>query len=276
MTEAGDGRGLAEIKRPEDRSTGDAAANRRLLHLEMADRRVRLHALPYHYQIHLYMPCNLRCIMCVPSGHHPKDFVSIEDFHRFFDSIKDRAERITLIGGETLLYPWINEVLDSLAEYPVGVTVITNATMLDDALCERLVSLHDLELKCSVDGATAETYYKVRGADIFDKVTRNIQRFARYAAGKPHIKQIMCYVVMRRNLHEVLDFIDYCRPMEPHRIEFHPVRHVRDWVVSNNTGWTFDGEEQSCESFRDEFNRTMAAADDRCRALGLDFETFRV
>ncbi|GJL83895.1 MAG: hypothetical protein DHS20C01_35290 [marine bacterium B5-7] len=242
----------------------------------MAERRVLLEGQPYYYQIHLYMPCNLRCIMCVPSGKHPKDFVSLEDFERFFDGIKHHAERITLIGGETLLYPWINEVLDLLAQYPIGVTIITNATMLGDALCKRLTRLHDLELKCSIDGATADTFHKIRGADVFDKVTENVQRFAHYATGKPNIKQIMCYVVMRRNFHEVFDFVDYCRPLNPYRIEFHPVRHVGAWVVDNKTGWTFDGKEQSCESFQQEFNDVMSELDSECEAIGLECETFRI
>ncbi len=244
--------------------------------MEMKERRVELDSVPYYYQIHLHMPCNLRCIMCAPNGRHPKEFVPFDDFRRFFDDVKNHAERITLIGGETLLYPWISDVLDLLAGYPVGVTIITNATMLGDDLCRSLVRLHDLELKCSVDAVTRDTYHKIRGVDVFDRVTDNVTRFARYAENRPNIRQIMCYVVMRRNFHEVFDFVDYCQPLNPHRIEFHPVRHVRDWVVTNKTGWTFEGREQSCEAFRDEFNASMDELDTRCRSEGLAFETFRI
>ncbi len=253
-----------------------AGANKRRIEQEMLSREVQVRGAPYYYQIHIYMPCNLKCIMCKPNGRHSKDFIPFEEFQLIFDRIKDHAERITLLGGETLVYPWINEALSLLATRPIGVTIITNATRLDDELCERLVQLHDLELRCSVDAATADTYFRIRGADVFDKVTENVRKFARHADGRPNIKQIMVYVVMRKNFHEVLDFVDYCRPLNPHRVQFQPVRHTETWVVSNRTGWTFDGREQSCESFRDEYNRTMSDIESKGRSLGIKIRAYRV
>ena len=77
---------------------------------------------------------------------------------------------------------------------------------------------------------------------------------------------------MRENLHEVLPFIELARTWHPLRVEFHPVRHVDTWRVSNGTGWVFDGKAQSCESFRDEYNDTMRRAAERCTEVGLVHE----
>jgi hypothetical protein len=77
---------------------------------------------------------------------------------------------------------------------------------------------------------------------------------------------------MRENLNEVLPFIDFVKSFSPYRIEFHPVRHVVDWHVTNNTGWIFDGAEQSCEFFRDEYNSAMEQAAAKCEEEGIPCE----
>ncbi|HEV7499894.1 MAG TPA: hypothetical protein VGQ33_07820, partial [Vicinamibacteria bacterium] len=79
-------------------------------------------------------------------------------------------------------------------------------------------------------------------------------------------------VVMRANLHEVVPFIDFAKTLEPHRIEFDPVQQVQEWKVENGTGWLFDGREQSCEAFRDEYNDVMGQAAETCDREGLTHE----
>jgi hypothetical protein len=59
-------------------------------------------------------------------------------------------------------------------------------------------------------------------------------------------------------------------------VEFHPVRHVTQWVVDNKTGWRFDGKEQSCEFFADEYNSMMKQAAAKCEKEGLSYETLFV
>ena len=87
------------------------------------------------------------------------------------------------------------------------------------------------------------------------------------------MRQIFIFIVMKENLNEVLPYIDFVKPMHPYRIEFHPVRHVIDWLVENNTGWMFNGKEQSCEFFADEYNDMMKKAAEKCRSEGIECET---
>lgn len=245
--------------------------------LSECERRVlRLNHLPFYYHLHIFMPCNQKCIMCKPDGRHPDDVLPFEKFVDFFEQIKPYAEHITLIGGEPLLYPWINEAIDLLSQHEIAVTINTNITMLDAKLAERLLSLHELHLKCSIDAVTRRTYHKIRGTDKFEQVKTNLERFAEMAKDKSHIKQILVYVVMRENLQEVLPFIDFAKTLSPERVEFHPVRHVAHWVVDNKTGWRFDGKEQSCEFFADEYNGLMKQAAAKCEKEGLSYETLFV
>ena len=167
---------------------------------ECAKASLRVEHLPYYYEVHLGMPCNEKCIMCVPDGKHKRDQISLEEFTSFFDQIKPVAEHLTLIGGETFMYPWFNQVLDLLAQHPITVTIITNGTMLTEKISPRLVALHALELKFSIDAATRDTYYRIRGRDVFDKVIANVKRFSDLTRDKPNIRRILVFVVMRENL----------------------------------------------------------------------------
>jgi MoaA/NifB/PqqE/SkfB family radical SAM enzyme len=214
--------------------------------------------------------------MCVPDGKHLRDQISLEEFTAFFDQIKPVAEHLTLIGGETFMYPWFNEVLDLLAQHPITVTIITNGTMLTEKITPRLIALHGLELKFSIDAATRDTYYRIRGRDVFDKVVANVKRFSDLTREKPNIRRILVFVVMRENLDEVLPFVDLARSLDVHRVYFQPVKHVSTWKVTNGTGWLFDGSVQSCESFRDEYNDVMIQAREKCERLGLGHDVLLI
>jgi hypothetical protein len=82
----------------------------------------------------------------------------------------------------------------------------------------------------------------------------------------------LMYVVMRENLTEVRPFIDFAKTLLPYCVQFQPVKHVTEWHVTNNTGWVFDGKEQSCEFFREEYNAVMRQAADKCQREGINYE----
>lgn len=250
----------------------NVGGNKEAIIKECDEKSLQVKSMPFYYHIHLYMPCNQKCIMCMPDGSHSKETLPYEEFVRFFEQIKPYAEHLTLIGGEPLMYPHINKVLDLISQYPIEVTINTNATILNKRMCSRLISLQTLNLKCSIDAATPEMYFRIRGQDQFDLVRKNLENFSVMTKDKPEMRQIFVFVVMKENLKEVLPYIDFVKPMNPYRIEFHPVRHVLNWVVENNTGWMFNGKEQSCEFFVDEYNEVMMQAEQKCKAEGIGCE----
>jgi MoaA/NifB/PqqE/SkfB family radical SAM enzyme len=228
--------------------------------------------LPYYFHVHLNEPCNQRCIMCIPDGQHGKGELPFEEFVALFDRIKAYARHITLIGGEPLMYSRIVDVLNLLAEHPIGVTINTNATLLDERVVPSLLRLHRLELKCSIDAVSSDMYHRIRGRKQFRRVTGHLLDFAERSRDLPNIEIIPVYVVMRENIGEVVPFLDFAELLEPSRVEFHPVRHVASWSVENGTGWHFEGREQVCESFTDEFNEVMRAAEAVADRKGIEIE----
>ena len=249
--------------------SGTAALNRQGIEHERDARALRVDSLPFYYSVHLNMPCNQRCIMCVPDFKHAKDVMPLEQFVAFFDQVRPYAQHITLIGGETFMYPWIQDVLALLSEHEIAVTVHTNGFMLDDRVTPGLLGLHELNLKLSIDAATRETYRRIRGRDHFERVTSNMLRFAELARDEPGVNVIPHYVVMRENLHEVVPFVDFAKRLHPHRLQFDPVANVADWDVENGTDWRFVGSEQSCQFFAEEYNDVMRQATAKCLDQGV-------
>jgi molybdenum cofactor biosynthesis enzyme MoaA len=239
---------------------------------DLADKAAIVGGLPYYYQVHLNKFCNQKCIMCMPDGRHPHGEMPLERFITFFEQIRPYAEHLTLIGGEPLMYRWIEEVLDLLAQTTIAVTTITNVTALNEKIAQRLAALHELNLRCSIDAASRSTYLKIHGTDHFSRVAAQLVRFRQMTLGQPNMRIIMHFVVMRENLHEVLDFIDFAKAYQPHRVEFHPVRHVTHWNVDNDTGWQFRGSEQSCEAFKPDYNAVMTMAKLKCEAEAIPYE----
>lgn len=261
---------FAELKRG---ALDTVADNKRTIEAERSRRAVHVRGVPYYFHVHLNQPCNQRCIMCAPRGSHDKGQLPLEEFDRFFAAIEPYAEHLTLIGGEPLMYPRIDDVLARLARRPIAVSINTNATLLRGEVVDRLLALHELHLKCSVDAATRATYLRIRGSDLFERVTANLDAFAARSSDRPRVHRILVYVVMRENLHEVVPFVRWSRRFAPARVELHPVRHVADWQVENGTGWRFDGREQSCEAFKDEYNAVLAEARAVASAEGIECET---
>jgi hypothetical protein len=171
--------------------------NKQAILAECADLAPTVSSHPFYYAIHLNKPCNQKCIMCRPTGEFPADILPLADFRRLFASIRDYAEHITLIGGEPLMYPWIDDVLEQLAGCDIDVTMNTNATLLTPRVTSLLLSLHRLNLKVSIDGATRETFWRIRGTDTHELVTRNVERFSVAAAGRENSATWSCARTLR-------------------------------------------------------------------------------
>ena len=107
--------------------TATVPSNRERMLEERANAAPVVSGLPFYYSIHLNKPCNQACIMCVPTGFNGREALSFEEFIGLFDQIKPYAEHVTLIGGETFMYPHFPEALELISEHPIEVTVNSNA-----------------------------------------------------------------------------------------------------------------------------------------------------
>jgi len=153
--------------------------------------------------------CNLRCRHCwlAPKYLGPSKPVPALDVDLFRDIIAQAKPlglgTVKLTGGEPLLHPRIDEILDVIIEEDLRLTVETNGVLCTPALAAKMKSAKRPFVSVSVDGADAETHEWVRGVKgSFDEAVEGIRNLA--AAGfRPQV--IMS--VMRRNQDQLEDVV---------------------------------------------------------------------
>ncbi|HEX8200237.1 MAG TPA: radical SAM protein, partial [Isosphaeraceae bacterium] len=171
--------------------------------------------LPDYVQIEPVGQCNLRCQMCPISfrrdgpPHGPPAFMDFEVFTRLVDGFAGVRELHLQGLGEPMMHPRLFDMVAYAAGKGIRVSTNSNLTLLNARRAERCVASGLDCLHVSIDGATAETYERIRVRAHFDRVARNLERLleARRHLGsaKPHLRLVM--VAMRQNLHELPELV---------------------------------------------------------------------
>src|SRR5260221_4010461 len=87
-------------------------------------------------------------------------------------------ERVVLHGlGEPLLNKDLPRMIHYLKARGTYVLFNSNGILLNVKRRQELIDAGLDEYRLSIDGATRETYARLRGADAFDKISRNIRAF---------------------------------------------------------------------------------------------------
>lgn len=130
--------------------------------------------------------CNLACRHCFnASGPHAPWLKSLDagTVRRYIAEAESLGAReFYFTGGEPFLHPEILPLLaDALKVAPT--TVLTNGTLIDDALAESLARTasaapYSLEVRVSLDAATARENDAIRGRGSFVKVLAAVRRLA--------------------------------------------------------------------------------------------------
>ena len=171
--------------------------------------------LPNYVQIEPVGQCNLRCTMCAiqfrqdgpPFG--PLAFMEYGTFTRLVDQLA-ATQALHLQGlGEPMMHPRFFEMVSYAADRGMRVSTNSNVTLLNAKRAERCVTSGLDCLHASIDGATAETYERIRIRGHFDRVERNIELLldarARHGSATPRLRIVM--VIMRQNLRELPDMV---------------------------------------------------------------------
>jgi len=125
-------------------------------------------------------------------------------------------------GGEPTTNPRLAEMVRVVKEAGCEVGFSTNATLLDRDLAEMLVSLGQDWISFSVDGATAETYERIRQGAQFETVVQNIHRLyeIKQARRNGTPKMMMVFVMMRENFHELPLYVELAHEVGVEQIIF--------------------------------------------------------
>lgn len=174
--------------------------------------------------------CNLRCMMCVQALEDvPQQVMQPEVYRRIRDELFDRVSHISLtVMGDPFCVPraFFDEILDDVEHYDLRLELTTNATLLGkDEELERLARLTN-KMVFSFDGATKETFERIRVPAKWDSTVANIERFCRIRRAMPAHRRPLIYfnyVLMRSNLEEFPRFIDLASSWDAYSVAGSPL-----------------------------------------------------
>jgi MoaA/NifB/PqqE/SkfB family radical SAM enzyme len=168
--------------------------------------------LPRSIYIEPTSRCNELCQQCprtLLSREDDRD-LSFEKFRYIVDQFP-ALERVVLHGlGEPLLNKALPQMIRYLKERGTYVLFNSNGILLTARRGQALIDAGLDEYRLSMDGATRETYARVRGVDAFEKIWRNVGAFTsmqkKLNASKPALS--LWFTAMRENLHELPGLIE--------------------------------------------------------------------
>jgi MoaA/NifB/PqqE/SkfB family radical SAM enzyme len=158
--------------------------------------------------------CNLRCVMC-PITYDPRyqggsgPELLTPDRFAALEPIFPTLHRAHLFGlGEPLLSPYLHDYARRLTAAGVEVWTTTNATLIGPAEAEELAAAGFRRISVSIDGATPETYERIRKHGLFADAVAGIRALGevRRRRGSPELYLAM--VAMASNLHELPALVD--------------------------------------------------------------------
>jgi pyrroloquinoline quinone biosynthesis protein E len=152
--------------------------------------------------------CNLRCPMCQLSTweRNPRD-MTLERFRKLLDRFPS-VMKIKLQGiGEPLLNREFFAMVEEAAGRGIAVETTTNGTLLSERNCRRLLDSGLTAIFLSVDGATAETFERIRRGAKFGRVMEGIRRLTAMR-GRRRLPGIHLWTVGQAgNIHEAPDLV---------------------------------------------------------------------
>lgn len=150
--------------------------------------------------------CNFRCIHCLynDTEYANKNDLTTERASLLADElIEAGVVYVVLSGGEIFMRPDLLDIVKKFKSNNVAVRLLTNASLLDDKIIDELAEVFDPyvdAVSVSLDGATNETFKKIRQTESFEKIVANIKKMT-----QRNIKVSVVCTVNSVNYSEVVD-----------------------------------------------------------------------
>ncbi len=154
--------------------------------------------------------CTLQCKMC-PRTHEMKRPIGNMDFKIFtkiIDEIKHFTEFVWLQDlGEPLLHPRIFDMIYYCRKNNLPCGISTNSTVLTPDVADKLLVSGIYYILFAFDGATKETYEKIRVGGNYEKVVSNIKGFLekKQKSGQEIFCAVQC-IAMNETKKEIKEF----------------------------------------------------------------------
>ncbi|MGD9909444.1 MAG: viperin family antiviral radical SAM protein [Candidatus Izemoplasmatales bacterium] len=183
---------------------------------------------PFHvFNFHLTEKCNYQCKYCFAKFNNQSELnlkqwkEAVDLTNQYFIRNNIRNGRINLAGGEPLILPFLDELIDYIHSLDIIVSIITNASLLTEEKIQKWIGKVDT-IGVSIDSINYKTNLKIgrhNNGQVID--VENIISLLQLAK-KNNIKVKINTVVSALNINERIDQI-YKR-VQPDRIKILQMR----------------------------------------------------
>lgn len=177
---------------------------------------------PHEKNMYIYLTnnCNERCRHCYMfAGDICIEEMSSEIWKKVLYEYKSYGgQGVTFTGGEVTVYKDFYSILTYANELGLTVTVLSNGILWNDQSINQYAPMID-EIQISIDGYDAESYYKVRQYDGFDKAIKTLIQFS-----KTGVRTSMAVTPLYDNLNV---FIEGFEPFAKRIIKNYPEIFIR-------------------------------------------------
>jgi molybdenum cofactor biosynthesis enzyme MoaA len=139
-----------------------------------------------------FKQCNLRCNYCYlqRKAHQSSARIAPYDVLPVLRSLIDQGQLapdaiVYWGGGEPVLLKHFDEIVDLLAQHGTSQGINTNGTVYSPTIYRHLCHNAKLRIVISLDAGSRETFMKIKGVDVFDKVCENLKVYA--AGGRNNV-----------------------------------------------------------------------------------------
>ena len=198
-------------------------------------------------QIYFYLTagCNLRCRHCWIAPKYQTEARSYPTLDlELFRSIIQQARPlgltdVKLTGGEPLLHPQIQEMLEFIRTEDLGLTVETNGVLCTHGLAAKMAACKNSFVSVSLDGTDAETHEWVRGVQgCFDAALGGIRNLVQ--AG---LSPQLIMTIMRKNKDQMEALVRLAESLGAGSVKFNLVQPTARGQRLHESGETLTIEE---------------------------------
>jgi MoaA/NifB/PqqE/SkfB family radical SAM enzyme len=249
------------------RTLPNGASSRRDL-VQLAERGEPL-PLPTEAYFEVANRCNSKCATCplTFSPHEAAKQLSLGEFTALVDQLPDLRRAVMQGIGEPLLNRDLAAMIRHLKQRDVYVVFNTNAALLTKRRQLELIDSGLDELRVSLDGSTPETYFKVRGIPVFERVVANVSEMVRTQreVRADHPRLSLWVTGLRENIAELPEVIDLAARVSV------PEVYLQRMVFGFGDEGLASADQSIYEGFRAQIEPIIADAERRAVRHGVSF-----
>lgn len=170
--------------------------------------------------------CNLKCRMCGDQWradqHQARERLTLPEIEGVIAAARRlRTMIISLTGGEPLLHPHIDRILEQIREAGIAAHMCTNGTLLNEERVRRLARTSLKSISVSIDSPTPEVHDQLRGQEGAFRATANGIGLLR--AAMPGLRININCTVSKVNVHSLTEMVRLTKELKCDKLNLGPI-----------------------------------------------------